>query len=259
MASLLRFCAFAATVALSSALTIAEINGIKFLSPYNGQNVSNVTGVITAKGPDGLFLRSLTPDRDARTSESVYVFGRTFGANLTVGDAVTIGGRVQEFRSNRDYVFLTEISSPVLQKKVSSGNVVKALVVGKDTSSPPTEQFNSLDGGDVFAVPNNKSLVSVANPVLDPKKYGMDFWESLSGELVTIRKPRAIAKPNNFGDTWVYGDWKVTGKNERDGLTMTDKGELALKKLGGTSANREQMRIPRPSSSARLSTGPKTP
>jgi len=235
--SVVRFCVLAASVAVGSALSIAELNGNKFLSPYNGQTVSNVSGIITAKGPDGLWIRSTTPDRDARTSESVYVFGRTFGANLTVGDAIAIGGKVVEYRSNKDYVYLTEISNPVLERKVSTGNKVKPLVIGKDTSDPPTEQFSSLDGGDVFAVPNNVSLVSVANPLLEPKKFGMDFWESLSGELVTVRKPTAIAKPNNFGDTWVYGDWKVTGKNERDGLTMTDKGEStsqSSKRLGWT-------------------------
>ena len=218
--TLLRLLALAAT---ASATTIASINGEKFLSPLAGQTVSNVSGIVTAKGPDGLWLRSTTPDNDERTSESLYVFGRTFGANLTVGDAITIGGRITEYRSNRDYLYLTELDCPVLEKKVSSGNTVEALVIGKDTSNPPTEQYSSLDGGDVFAVPNNKSLVSVANPALEPLKYGLDFWESLSGELVTVSKPVALTKPNNFGDTWVAGNWKVTGRNDRDGLTMTDK------------------------------------
>ncbi|KAF9729325.1 hypothetical protein PMIN06_004426 [Paraphaeosphaeria minitans] len=222
MASLVRMVGLAASVAVSSALTIAEVNGNKFLSPYNGQTVANVTGVVTAKGPDGFWIRSTTPDRDARTSESLYVYGAKFATanNITVGDAISVGGNVSEYRSSKDYVYLTELASPTLEEKLSFGNKVKALVIGKDTTGPPTQQFSSLDGGDVFAVPNNVSLVSVANPVLQPKKYGMDFWESLSGELVTVRKPTAINKPNNFGDTWVIGDWKVTGRNGRDGLTQ---------------------------------------
>lgn len=223
MAPLTRLFALAASLAVSSATTIAEINGNKFLSPLKDQTVSNVTGVITAKGPDGLWIRSTTPDRDERTSESVYVFGRTFGANLTVGDAITLGGKVIEYRSNKDYIYLTEISSPVLEKVVSKGNKVTPLVIGKDTINPPTEQYSSLDGGDVFAVPNNKSQISVANPTLEPKKYGLDFWESLTGELVTVKKARALTKPNQYGDTWVAGSWKVTGTNDRDGLTTTDK------------------------------------
>lgn len=223
MAPITRLIALAASLAVSSATTIAEINGNKFLSPFKDQTVSNVTGVVTAKGPDGLWIRSTTPDRDERTSESVYVFGRTFGANLTVGDAITFGGKVLEYRSNKDYIYLTEISNPILEKVVSKGNKVTPLVIGKDTLNPPTEQYSSLDGGDVFAVPNNKSQISVANPTLEPKKYGLDFWESLTGELVTVKKARALTKPNQFGDTWVAGSWKVTGTNDRDGLTTVDK------------------------------------
>jgi hypothetical protein len=223
MATLTRLLALSASIAVSSALTIAEINGVKFLSPYQNQVVSNVSGIISAKGPDGLWLRSTQPDNDERTSESLYVFGRAFGANLTVGDTITVGGKVLEYRSNKDYIYLTELSAPVLENRISSGNVVTPLVIGKDTGDPPNEQYSSLDGGDVFAVPNNVSQISVANPTLNPKKYGLDFWESLTGELVTVRKPTALTKPSQFGDTWVVGNWKVSGRNDRDGLTMTDK------------------------------------
>jgi hypothetical protein len=223
MASVIRFLGL--TASLASALTISEINGKRYLSEFNNQTVSNVSGIVTAKGPDGLWVRSSMPDNDDRTSESIYVFGSRFGSNLTVGDSILFGGKVQEYRSNKDYVYLTEISSPVLTRRVSSGNQVTPLVIGKDTVKPPTKQFSSLDtDADVFDVPNNVSLISVKNPLLNPKQHGMDFWESLSGELVTVKKPRAITKPSNFGDTWIVGDWKVTGENERGGLTLTNKG-----------------------------------
>jgi hypothetical protein len=48
--------------------------------------------------------------------------------------------------------------------------------------------------------------------------------ESLSGELGTVKSPMAPSKPNQFGDTWVAGSWKVTGKNHRVGSTSTDRG-----------------------------------
>jgi hypothetical protein len=223
MASLTRLLVLAASSLAVSATTIAEINGVRFLSPLAGQPVTNVSGVITAKGPDGLWLRSTTPDGDARTSDSVYVYGRAFGANLTVGDAVTLEGKVAEYRSNKDYIYLTQISSPRLSSVVSRGNKVAPLVIGKDTGSPPDKQYSGLDGGDVFAVPNNQSQISVANPTLEPTKYGLDFWESLTGELVTVKKARALSKPSQYGDTWVAGSWKVSGTNDRDGLTTTNK------------------------------------
>ncbi|KAH0320170.1 DNase I-like protein, partial [Aureobasidium melanogenum] len=218
---LLAAAAFAGQVA--SAETISEINGNKYLSPYNGKNVTNVDGLVTAKGPNGIWIRSTTPDKDDRTSESVYVFDRNFGKTLSVGDFIQFNGTVTEYRSSKAYVYLTEIINPKLVKKVSSGSAATPLVIGKDTINPPTKAFSALDNGDVFGVPNNVSLISVANPTLIPRNYGMDFWESLSGELVTVKGAHALTKPNNYGDTWVVGDWKVTGLNSRGGLTTVDK------------------------------------
>jgi hypothetical protein len=43
---------------LASAVTIAEINGNKFLSPLAGQTVTNVTGLVTANSTSGFYLRS---------------------------------------------------------------------------------------------------------------------------------------------------------------------------------------------------------
>jgi hypothetical protein len=212
------------TAQLISAETISEINGNRYLSPYNGKNVTYVDGLVAAKGPNGIWIRSITPDRDDRTSESAYVFDKNFGKNLTVGDVIQLNGTVSEYRSSKAYVYLTEIINPKLVKKVSSGGAATPLVIGKDTISPPTKAFSALDNGDAFGVPNNVSLVSVANPILIPRNYGMDFWESLSGELVTVKGAHALTKPNNYGDTWVVGDWKVTGLNSRGGLTTVDKG-----------------------------------
>lgn len=222
----LQFLAAAALVGqVVSAETIAQINGNKYLSPYNGKNVTNVNGLVTAKGPSGIWIRSTAPDSDERTSESVYVFDRNFGKNLTVGDVIQLNGTVTEYRSSKAYVYLTEIINPKLVQKISSGSAATPRIVGKDTLNPPNKAFSALDNGDVFGVPNNVSLISVSNPTLVPRNYGMDFWESLSGELVTVKSAHALTKPNNYGDTWVVGDWKVTGLNSRGGLTTVDKGK----------------------------------
>ncbi|KAI0601687.1 endonuclease/exonuclease/phosphatase family protein [Biscogniauxia sp. FL1348] len=226
----LRRLAATATVLLAtgaSAQTIAQINGNRFLSPYAGQAVSNVTGVVTAKGPSGIWLRATTPCADARVSDGLYVYGSALARNasIAVGDVVAVDGTVSEYRSSAAYLPLTELTAPtvraVLGRLDGGGGGVAPLVIGKDTPSPPTQQYTQLDGGDVFAVPNNQSLISAVNPVLQPDKYGLDFWESLVGELVTIESPRAVARPNQYGDTWVVGNWATTGDNERTGLTIS--------------------------------------
>ncbi|OLN85339.1 hypothetical protein CCHL11_04272 [Colletotrichum chlorophyti] len=210
-------------VGAASALTIADINGNKFLSPYKDQAVTNVTGLVLAKGPNGVWIRSTEPDDDVATSEAVYVYSNSVGANLTVGDIITLNGRILEYRSANNYIYLTEISSPSNVVVVSSGNEVVPLVIGVDTLKPPTEQYTSLDGGDIYAVPNAVANVSTENPVLNPTLYGFDFWESLSGELVTVKNPVAVTRPNQYGDTWVVGDWPTTGRNSHGGITMSDK------------------------------------
>lgn len=218
--TLLRSCA--ATLFVSSAFSqsIPEINGNAFISPYNNLPVSNVSGIVTARGPDGFWLRSTTPDNDPRTSNSIYVFGRT--VNVTVGHTITIDGRVSEYKSNKDYITLAEITNPTNVRVIATNATVTPLDISSQGLLPPTEQFTSLDGGDVFGLPNNRSLISAANPKLEPTKYGLDFMESLLGELVTIKSPIAITKPNQFGDTWVVGSWPTTGRNSRGGLTITD-------------------------------------
>lgn len=205
-----------------SAVTISAINGFAFRSPYENQNVIDVTGLVTAIGPSGFFLRDTTPDRNVQSSSSIYVFTSSSTAikgNITTGDVITIDGRVAEYRSTRDYLYLTEITSPTNLRKISSGNAVKPVVLGVDRS-PPAYRYSALDDNDVFGVPNNRSLVSVVNPTLEQDKYGLDFWESLSGELVSVKTPVALGMPNNFGDVWVRGNYRVTGKNARGGLTI---------------------------------------
>ncbi|KAJ5677239.1 endonuclease/exonuclease/phosphatase family protein [Penicillium maclennaniae] len=220
------FLCVSALLASTSALTISEINGNRYLSAYADQTVTNIQGLVTAKSTAGFYLRSTAPDHDDATSESIYVYGSAGARNVSVGDIITLSGKVAEYRSSPSYVYQTELTSASAITVISSGNEVVPLVLGKGgkgSRTPPTKQFSALDGGDVLSVPNNVSLISRENPKLNPGKFGMDFWESLSGELVRMENVRAIAKPNTYGDTWVLGDWKVSGENERGGLTMTNK------------------------------------
>ncbi|RAH42474.1 endonuclease/exonuclease/phosphatase family protein [Aspergillus brunneoviolaceus CBS 621.78] len=203
------------------AVTINEITGDRYISPYAGTEVTGLEGLVTAKGSSGFYLRSTSPDSDDKTSNSVYVYGSSATKSVTVGDIITLSGKVTEYRSTSSYVYLTEIESATDITVVSSGNTVTPIVIGGNGRSPPTEQFTSLDNGDPFSLPGNSSQLSTANPVLDTTAYGMDFWQSLTGEFVSLSGLTAISKANSYGDTWVIGDWTVSGKNERGGLTMT--------------------------------------
>ncbi|KAK5636346.1 hypothetical protein RRF57_012058 [Xylaria bambusicola] len=174
----------------ASAETIGEINGNRFLSPFDGKKVTNVTGIVTAKGQSGVWLRSLEATKDERVSDGIYVYGSALvkNASIATGDVIVIDGTVSEYRSSAAYLPLTEISYPTVRAILERNRTFAPIVLGKQRS-PPTQQLSGLDSGNAFAVPNNKSLVSVVNPVLEPSKYGLDFWESLVGEYVTIKTP----------------------------------------------------------------------
>ncbi|KAH7378043.1 endonuclease/exonuclease/phosphatase family protein [Cadophora sp. MPI-SDFR-AT-0126] len=210
--------------AVANAVTINQINGIKYLSPYAGQTLTGIKGLVTAKGPSGFFLRDTTLNLDIRSSNSIYVYGSLALKNVTVGDIITVDATVAEYRSTSTYLYLTELTYPNNVKVLSSGNAVKPVVIGEDLLVyPPTEQFSSLDNWDVYSLPNNQSLVSTANPTLQPLLFGMDFWESLSGELVTVKLPVAITKSNRYANVWIAGSWRKSGTNKRGGLTMRDR------------------------------------
>ena len=117
---------------------------------------------------------------------------------------------------------LTELVSPTNITVLSSGNPIVPVVLGRDRS-PPTQHFSSLDSGrDGFlSVPANQSLQDLPDRRLQPDRYGLDFWESLEGQVVTIPSPISLGFENFFGDFWVRGSWGATGVNRRGGLTIT--------------------------------------
>lgn len=177
------------------------------------------------QGSSGFYLLGEKSD-DIRVSNGLQVFttSKTILAQVNVGDLITLSGRAQEFRSSSapDDLSTTEIESPTSIVVQSSHNTFPIIVLGKDRS-PPTQQFSALDVGPdgLLSQPNDVSLVDTVNAELQPDEFGLDFWESLEGQIVTIPQPVATNFENEFGEFWVYGDWPVTGQNSRGGITIT--------------------------------------
>lgn len=87
-----------AAAGAAAAVTISEINGNSYISPLKDQAVTGVRGLVTAKGPNGIFLRSMEPDQDPTTSEGLYVFGKPILTQVAVGDIIKLDGKVSEYR-----------------------------------------------------------------------------------------------------------------------------------------------------------------
>jgi len=175
------------------------------------------------QGDSGFWIQEDASD-DKRVSSGLYVFStsNTTLAKVKVGDSISLAGSVSEYKSTAAYLSLTELGSPTNITVLSSGHTVEPLIIGKDVS-PPVLELSALDVGDDgwLSVPNNSSLQERVNATLVPEKYGLDFWESLEGQLVLIPSPIALNFENQYGEFWVHGDWEVSGKNSRGGLTLT--------------------------------------
>ncbi|KAH7920973.1 DNase I-like protein [Leucogyrophana mollusca] len=221
----LRLVALLATVGrLALSTTIAEIQGTAFQSPFAGKKVAGVHGVVSAKSNKGFWMSSVpTKGSPALAGLMVYTSLNTTLSKVSVGNLVSLGGTVSPYRpiTDKNDLYVVELESPTDIVVHSKSATVSPVVLGKDRT-PPTGQLSALDNGpDGFlSVPNNVSSVEAVNAQLQPNKYGLDFWQSLSGQLVQIPAPVAVDFNDRYGSFWVHGDWDVTGKNSRGGLTM---------------------------------------
>ncbi|KAL9932553.1 hypothetical protein V8E36_008670 [Tilletia maclaganii] len=221
-----------AVVGLTSAAPVIEprailyphdIQGNSFLSPYSGQVVSNVRGIVTAKGNGGYYLQTPASawDSDDRTSEGLFVFG-TLPSTVAINDLINIGNStVSEYVSSTNsgkQLKLTELTKPssvtVITKSATSE--LKALVIGTDRI-PPTER---VAVSNPFALPANTTNVETSSPL--DLNTGIGFWESLESMLVTFPNPQATDRINEYNETYIVqrGSAPVTSGNARGGVTF---------------------------------------
>jgi hypothetical protein len=175
-------------------LRIHDIQGASHVSPYRGVLVAGVPGVITARRTNGYFIQDPQPDRDERTSEGVFVFTSAApDASLTPGTAVTISGRVSEFRSGgatgTANLTTTEITSATALP-AGTGTIAPTLV-GRGGRVPPTTVIE-----DDVASPGE---VEQGDPLFDPREDGIDFYESLEGMLTEVRNAVVVGPTVAFG------------------------------------------------------------
>jgi uncharacterized protein len=172
--------------------TIAEIQGSSHLSPLANKPVAAVPGIVTVLGPQGFWMQSATPDADPGTSEGIYVFTRT-APTVAVGDSVTVGGTVSEFRpggaSGNDNTTTTEIVSPAVSTVASGVSLPEPVVLGVDRVAP---QQNVEAGSPI----NVEYTQAIYRPATD----AIDFYESLEGMRVGLQDAQVVGPTASFGE-----------------------------------------------------------
>ncbi|MBY8866030.1 endonuclease/exonuclease/phosphatase family protein [Streptomyces sennicomposti] len=231
-------CSAASTIlftapAHAESVRIHDIQGTTRTSPYAGQKVTDVAGIVTGVrgygSSKGFWLQDPTPDADPATSEGVFVFTSS-APKVAVGDSVTVTGTVSEYvpggvSSGNQSV--TEITKPVVTV-VSSGNAVPAPVVISARSVPAAY----TPAGDPAA--NG----SIGGLTLRPAKYALDYYESLEGMNVKVADARVVTGTDPYTELWVTV--KPNEHKSRRGGTVygsydsQNTGRLQIQSLGST-------------------------
>jgi len=176
---------------------IHEIQGAAHRSPLEGEPVSQVAGIVTAKVSNGFFMEDPDGDADPATSEGLFVFTSSTPV-VEVGDAIEVSGLVTEFRpggSSSTNLTQTEITSPTITV-VSTGNTLPGpTLIGLGGRIPPAEVIDDDATGSVET-----------SGSFDAATDGIDFYESLESMLVRVNDAVAVGPTNAFGEIPVVGD-----------------------------------------------------
>ncbi|MFI9805422.1 endonuclease/exonuclease/phosphatase family protein [Streptomyces sp. NPDC052301] len=231
-------CSAASAVVLTSpahadSVRIHDIQGTTRISPFAGQKVTDVPGIVTATrtygSSRGFWIQDATPDDNPATSEGVFVFTSST-PKVAVGDSVTVTGTVSEYvpgGASTGNQSLTEITKPTVTT-VSTGNAVPAPVVIGAESVPRAY----TPAGDTAA---NGSINGLT---LDPSKYALDYYESLEGMNVQVEDVRVVTGTDPYAELWVTV--KPHEHKSRRGGTVygsydsQNTGRLQIQSLGST-------------------------
>jgi predicted extracellular nuclease len=185
------------TVNVAVVATINQIQGAAHTSPLTGQDVAGVTGVVTARTTNGFWFQDPSPDTDPATSDALFVF-TSAAPTVAVGDAVTVDGRVSEFRPGgaaSTNLTTTEITGPRVTVASSGNPLPAATVVGTGGRVPPGEVIEDDASGSVET-----------SGTFDPATDGIDFYESLEAMRVQLNDAVAVGPTSGFGEIPVVGD-----------------------------------------------------
>ncbi|MFD6300056.1 endonuclease/exonuclease/phosphatase family protein [Streptomyces sp. NPDC060235] len=221
------------TPAHADSVRIHDIQGTTRTSPLAGKTVADVSGVVTGVrtygSSKGFWFQDPEADDNPATSEGVFVFTSS-APKVAVGDAVTVTGTVSEYvpgGASTGNQSVTEITKATVTV-VSSGNAVPAATV-VDARSVPNAY---TPAGDTAAAGSVNGLT------LEPKKYALDYYESLEGMAVQVADARVITATDPYTELWVtvkpHENDTRRGGSLYGSYTSQNTGRLQIQSLGAT-------------------------
>jgi predicted extracellular nuclease len=177
---------------------IHDVQGTTRLSAFDGQQVTDVPGVVTAirafGSARGFWMQDPEPDADPATSEGILVFTGSSTPNVAVGDAVLVSGTVDEFYIDAPPDQSVQQSTTELTRATwtvqSSGNALPAAEnIGPRTV--PEAMAPDAGGENVEGLP------------LRPTRFAIDYWESREGMRVRVDDARAVSPTSDFNELFI--------------------------------------------------------
>ncbi|MFG2645374.1 endonuclease/exonuclease/phosphatase family protein [Streptomyces sp. NPDC048370] len=181
----------------TAGVRVHDIQGTTRVSPLVGTQVTGVTGIVTGVrtyGSRGFWIQDPQADDNPATSEGLFVFTSSV-PTVAVGDAVSVNGLVGEYVPgglNSGNQSLTQISKPTVTV-VSSGNPLPAPTTISAWSVPSAyaPEGDPAAGG------------SINGLTLNPRKYALDYYESLEGTNVRVGTSRVVGATDPYSELWV--------------------------------------------------------
>ncbi|KAF6628639.1 S-layer homology domain-containing protein [Paenibacillus sp. EKM208P] len=193
-------------------LRIHDVQGAAHRSPYEGQKVADIEGVVTMVKGSSFYIQELEGqvDQDEKTSEAILVYKPSHG--VQVGDEVRVSGSVKEY-TERTYaskpidLTTTEIVASSVKVIANDRPLPSPILLGEQGRVMPTSVVDN-DGMTVF----------------DPQEDGLDFFESLEGMRVELKDATVIG-PYGYEIPVRIDNGPNTGEvvTEAGGLMLTER------------------------------------
>lgn len=203
---------------------IADIQGEDHASPYNGQTVTDIEGVVTQYGYTfsngsikGFYIQDPNPDSNPNTSDAIFVYS-TDPNRPQIGDLVSVAGKVAEYNEgSSSNLTSTQIELQSFKKLDQAQQLPDPILLGKGGRPIPAAVIDN-DGMTTF----------------DPEEDAIDFYESLEGMLVRLPQPTIISP------YWTSnGTYNIATRVENDVAdVITPAGGLVLKENGNFNPQR---------------------
>lgn len=178
-------------------IPISAIQGRTHLSPLEGREVRS-TGIVTVVAGRELYLQDPEGDGDPETSDAVRV--RFNGEALAAGDEVRVTGVVTESvpgGPGTANLSVTTIEAAAVQLLRRNRPLPRPVVLGRQGRLPPVRHVISPEELPV----NLRVPAEVRQNRFDPETDALDFFESLEGMRVTVRRPVAVSATQTFSRT----------------------------------------------------------